>query len=60
MKCKANQMKGYIVWNSFYCKWCDNFIPFSGNGNKTCRLYELGKCKFKDKRSPSNEMQRLQ
>jgi hypothetical protein len=24
----------------------DCFVPFSGNGQKICRLYELGQCKF--------------
>lgn len=26
------------------CKKAKCFLPFSGNGNYICRLYELGKC----------------
>lgn len=26
------------------CKKCESFVPFSGNGRRICRLYELGQC----------------
>lgn len=33
------------------------FVPFSGNGRKICRLYEVGQCKgsVKDKLSKKEE-----
>jgi hypothetical protein len=37
------EKKKYIVYESIcYKKSC--FVPFSGNGQKICRLYELGRC----------------
>jgi len=53
---KANNIKGYIVWSSAKCRWCDNFVPYEGNGIKICRLYEVGgQCVYKDKRKKKNE-----
>lgn len=50
MRPKANKIKGYSVKCIVDCKWCKNFVPFEGNGIKICRLYEVGRCKFEDKR----------
>jgi len=36
---KNYTMKSYNCWKK------DCFVPFSGNGRKICRLYELGQCK---------------
>lgn len=47
---KQNKIQGYDVKDKSLCRWCTNFIPFSGNGRKICRLYELGRCKFEDGR----------
>jgi hypothetical protein len=39
----TKEKKKYSVRNyRCYKKPC--FVPFSGNGQKICRLYELGKC----------------
>jgi len=41
--------KDYQVRNS-KCYKRECFVPFSGNGIKICRLYEMGQCpkKYKD------------
>jgi len=48
---KKNNISGYSVKSRSACKWCTNFVPFTGNGRKTCRLYELGHCRFEDGRN---------
>ena len=35
--------KGYQIREKA-CKKRDCFLPFSGNGIKICRLYEMGQC----------------
>lgn len=35
--------KGYQV-KDIDCRNRDCFLPYSGNGIKICRLYEMGKC----------------
>lgn len=42
MKIKHNK-KEYLV-RDFACKKRECFVPFSGNGQNICRLYELGNC----------------
>lgn len=37
------ERKGYSVRDE-KCTRKTCFIPFSGNGRKICRLYELGRC----------------
>jgi len=34
------------------CKKRPCFVPFSGNGVKVCRLFELGQCKNKPVKDP--------
>lgn len=48
MTTKYKNEKGKIEYYEALDTKCgkkDCFIPFSGNGRKICRLYELGKCK---------------
>lgn len=43
----ANVYKGYVTSKGTKCYKLPCFLPFSGNGTKICRFYELGKCKEK-------------
>lgn len=43
MKYKDGKLNGYSV-KDISCKKCKSFLPFEGNGQKICRLWELGKC----------------
>jgi hypothetical protein len=40
---KPSEAKKYAT-KSKDCWKKDCFVPFSGNGKKICRLFELGKC----------------
>jgi len=37
------EIKGYTVRDA-KCRKRKCFVPFSGNGQKICRRYELGQC----------------
>ena len=39
-----SKYSGYDVRERSKCYKRECFVPFSGNGRKTCRLYELGQC----------------
>lgn len=39
-----SKYSGYDVRDRSKCYKRECFVPFSGNGRKTCRLYELGQC----------------
>lgn len=41
---KKKNYKDYIVKDPPDCYKRECFAPFSGNGIKICRLYELGRC----------------
>lgn len=49
--------KGYQI-KDYECRKRDCFLPFSGNGIKICRLFELGQCPPKYCEQ-SNEKQKL-
>ena len=52
---KISEKKKYQVREeACYNREC--FIPFKGNGRKTCRLYEMGQCpeKYRGKNKPWN------
>ena len=38
--------KYYIVGGDSNCYKRSCFVPFEGNGQRICRLYELGQCKY--------------
>lgn len=40
---KPSEAKKYQTRDS-HCWKKDCFVPFSGNGRKICRLFELGQC----------------
>jgi len=46
---KTPSIKGYDVRDRIACRKCKSFVPFSGNGRKICRLYELGQCPPQEK-----------
>ncbi len=39
---KTQKKKYQVRERACYSRKC--FVPFSGNGRKICRLYELGRC----------------
>ncbi len=42
-KCSDGKFREYEV-AEYACKKRKCFVPFSGNGQNICRLYELGRC----------------
>jgi hypothetical protein len=46
---KPSEAKKYQTWDG-NCYKLECFVPFSGNGQKICRLYELGRCPPENKR----------
>lgn len=42
-KCPDGKLREYEV-AEYACKKRKCFVPFEGNGQRICRLYELGQC----------------
>ena len=55
MMTKKEKMKYQVLENKCYNKKC--FIPFSGNGIKIYRLYEMGQCPEKSTKERKQNVQ---
>lgn len=42
-RCLDGKIREYEV-KDYACKKRKCFVPFEGNGQRICRLYELGRC----------------
>ena len=60
----ATKLKGVYCSTKFTnCSKRECFVPFSGNGQNICRLWELGLCKegkVKKKSSKNSEVERIE